>query len=322
MPQPCRIQMPCRSKARISASGTAAPPTSERMPRGSFQRPWLRESATAPRRRPGSGSSRWSARPATSVGGSCCIRSSRSSGCRCGPGKDQLDAHHHGAVRHAPAVGVEHRRHRQDHVGAAQAPEVAQAGDQRVQDGGAVRIHDALGPPGRARRVAHGHRVVLVVRRVLESRPGRRRPAALRSRRSSAGHRRAGERKHDHLLEPVQVGELPVQRQQHVVDRRGSGPARRPRSSRSRRARGAGSACASRRRRPECRSSTPGARGGSSTAWRRGRPSSAPAPAGPRPARGCGGSTRRSCAAAASCRAAGRRSRCRRTACRRARAGG
>ena len=30
--------MPWRAKARISDSGTAAPPTSERMPVGSFQR--------------------------------------------------------------------------------------------------------------------------------------------------------------------------------------------------------------------------------------------------------------------------------------------
>ena len=39
MPQPWTIQMPCFANARISASGTAAPPTSERMPFGSFQRP-------------------------------------------------------------------------------------------------------------------------------------------------------------------------------------------------------------------------------------------------------------------------------------------
>ena len=86
MPQPCTIQMPCRSKARISASGTAAPPTSERMPRGSFQRPWFGE--------PGScaASKAWIrliqivGTPSDSVGGSSCIRSSRSSGCRCGPG--------------------------------------------------------------------------------------------------------------------------------------------------------------------------------------------------------------------------------------------
>jgi hypothetical protein len=37
------IQMPWASKARISASGTAAPPTSERRPVGSFQRPALAE---------------------------------------------------------------------------------------------------------------------------------------------------------------------------------------------------------------------------------------------------------------------------------------
>ena len=39
MPQPCMIQMPCLSKARTSASGTAAPPTSEHMPAGRVTAP-------------------------------------------------------------------------------------------------------------------------------------------------------------------------------------------------------------------------------------------------------------------------------------------
>jgi hypothetical protein len=84
MPQPCWIQMPWPAKARMSASGTAAPPTIERIPAGRRQRPgssaWAR-------------SKRWMSpsqivgTPSDSVGGSSCIRSSRSSGCRCGPGK-------------------------------------------------------------------------------------------------------------------------------------------------------------------------------------------------------------------------------------------
>ena len=45
MPQPCSSHTPWRSKARISDSGTAAPPTSERMPAGSFQRPGCSASA-------------------------------------------------------------------------------------------------------------------------------------------------------------------------------------------------------------------------------------------------------------------------------------
>ena len=84
MPQPWPRVMPWRAKARISASGTAEPPTSERMPAGIFQRPgcvlcaaskaWIRLIQMV-------------GTPSDSVGGSSCIRSSRSSACRCGPGK-------------------------------------------------------------------------------------------------------------------------------------------------------------------------------------------------------------------------------------------
>ena len=87
MPQPCKSQMPCRSKARISASGTAAPPTKERMPAGSFQRPGLVVCAASkawirPIQMVGT--------PSDSVGGSAVIRSNKSSGCRCGPGNTSL----------------------------------------------------------------------------------------------------------------------------------------------------------------------------------------------------------------------------------------
>src|SRR5574337_1322668 len=41
MPQPWRIWMSYFANARISDSGTAEPPTSDFMPRGSVQRPWL-----------------------------------------------------------------------------------------------------------------------------------------------------------------------------------------------------------------------------------------------------------------------------------------
>ena len=131
--------------------------------------------------------------------------------------KNQLHAHHHGGVRDAPAVGVEHRRHRHQHVGALQAPEVGQAADQRVQDGRTVRVGHALGPAGGARRVAHRHRVVLVVRRVDEA-VGVRIGEQLLVVVEALGHRRAGEREHDDAFEAVQLGELPVQRQQDVVD--------------------------------------------------------------------------------------------------------
>ena len=131
--------------------------------------------------------------------------------------EDDLHAHHHRRIRDAPAVGVEHRRDRQQHVGAAQAPEVAAAAHQGVQDGRAVRIHHALAAPGGARRVAHGHRVALVVVDEGET-VG---VGSLQQRLvvvEALGHRRTREREHDHALETVPVGELPVQRQQHVVD--------------------------------------------------------------------------------------------------------
>ena len=111
--------------------------------------PVVRRPGPAPRRRSGSGSSRWWARPATGVGLQL-HQVQQVLGVHARPGEDQLHAHHHRAVGHAPAVGVEHRRHRQHRVRAAQAPEVAQAGHQRVQDGGAVRVGDALGPAGGA----------------------------------------------------------------------------------------------------------------------------------------------------------------------------
>ena len=87
IPQPWMIQIPWLAKVRMSASGTAAPPTIERIPAGKRQRPgssvcarskrWIRPSQIV-------------GTPSDNVGGSSCIRSSRSSGCRCGPGKTIL----------------------------------------------------------------------------------------------------------------------------------------------------------------------------------------------------------------------------------------
>ena len=90
MPQPCWIQMPCASKARIRLSGTAAPPTNERMPRGSFQRPAWGEPGFSEASEVWISDSQMVGTPSDSVGGSAVIRSSRSSGCRCGPGKTSL----------------------------------------------------------------------------------------------------------------------------------------------------------------------------------------------------------------------------------------
>ncbi len=267
MPQPCWIETPWRAKARISASGTAAPPTSERMPVGSFQRvgPFGQRALVGldqaqPDRRHAERHRRRLQRHQVEQVVGVQVR----------PGEHQLGAVHHRAVRDAPAVGVEHRRRRHHDVGVAHAPVVGGAGHQRVQHRRAVRIDHALGPPGGARRVAHRHRVVLVVRRRSRSRrigvgeqrlvvdevriaPGARRTGTRSPSRSGAAARTAG---------TAAAG---------CRRRSGSGLAHRRRSSRARRATAAGSACASRRRPPECRSSTPGGRGGSSSAWPRGR---------------------------------------------------
>ena len=86
-----------------------------------------------------------------------------------GAWEDQLHTHHHRAIGHAPAVGVEHRGDWQYDVGAAQAPKISQTGYQRMQDGGAVRIDHAFGPPCGARGVAHRYGVVFIMVGVTET---------------------------------------------------------------------------------------------------------------------------------------------------------
>jgi len=83
-----------------------------------------------------------------------------------------------------------------------------------MQDRRAVRIHHAFRRPVYA-RVAHRDRVVFVVRRV--------RKIVLRTQQRfvvlvPALHAAAAEGKDDDALEPVQRRELPVERQQDVID--------------------------------------------------------------------------------------------------------
>ena len=133
------------------------------------------------------------------------------------PGEDELDAHHHRAVGDAPAVGVEHGGDRQDDIAAFEAPEVTQATHQGVQDGGAVRIHHALGATRGARGVAHGHRIVFGVGGVLKALcVGAGEQLLVIGKRRGYGSTR--EREHDHPLKLVEVRKLLVQRQQDVVD--------------------------------------------------------------------------------------------------------
>ena len=76
--------------------------------------------------------------------------------------------HHHGGADHRrgqgepPAIGVEHRHHRHDHVARGEPHGVGLRRHHRVQHVGAVRIDHALGIAGGARRVAHAGRGIFV----------------------------------------------------------------------------------------------------------------------------------------------------------------
>ena len=63
---------------------------------------------------------------------------------------------------------MEHRDDRKDCVPCRYGQLIGQGRNQRVQHQRAVRVHDALGPAGRARGVAHHRRATLVERRPLE----------------------------------------------------------------------------------------------------------------------------------------------------------
>ena len=100
-----------------------------------------------------------------------------------GAGEDDLRPDHQARVGVAPRVGVEHRHDRQQRLrlGHVQPERRDERLAERVQDRRAVRVEDALRHPGRAARVAHRRRRVLVELRILVRRPGRRRRAAPRS---------------------------------------------------------------------------------------------------------------------------------------------
>ena len=93
---------------------------------------------------------------------------------------------------------------------------VGQVGDERMDDGRAVRIDDALGPPGRARGVAHRDRVIFLVRHVVEF--FRRRREQLLVIEHGCRHWLPGQRHDDDFLERHLGAELRQQRQQYVVD--------------------------------------------------------------------------------------------------------
>ena len=113
------------------------------------------------------------------------------------------------------------------------------AATERVQHQRAVRVHDALRPAGRARRVAHGRRAALVElgpldrlaagdQRLVVERPVR-------------GRAVVGD--DDHVLELACAAERLEHRQQRLVDDDRPVLRRRRRCRRARRDAGAGSAC-------------------------------------------------------------------------------
>ena len=100
----------------------------------------------------------------------CTSKSSSSvSGSRNGPGKTIFAPTIRQVYGIAPRVRVEHRHDRQERLllGHVQPERRRERLAERVQDGGAVRVEDALRHPGRAARVAHRRRVVLVELRIL-----------------------------------------------------------------------------------------------------------------------------------------------------------
>ena len=79
-----------------------------------------------------------------------------------GARQHQRGADHGRREGERPAIGVEHRHHRQADIARLQILGIRQRRHQRVQHVGAVRVDDALRVAGRARRVAHAGGGVLV----------------------------------------------------------------------------------------------------------------------------------------------------------------
>ena len=163
MPQPWTTVLPCRCrKPAIIARGAAEPPTSIECRLDRSQRSGsLSSMPRMPIQIVGT--------PAVIVTPCCSKSSSSDSGSRKGPGKTSFAPDHQAGVRVAPGVRVEHRHDREQRLllGHVQAERRRERLPERVQDGGAVRVEDALRHPGRAARVAHGRGGVLVQLRIL-----------------------------------------------------------------------------------------------------------------------------------------------------------
>ena len=159
IPHAWRTSRPCSLKPSIIDCGTAAPPTTIERRAERSQR---------------SGSASSAARIAIHTVGTPAVmrhplaleQVEDALGVEVGTGEDEAGAGEGRRVGQSPGVGVEHRHHREDRVAAGDPERVRERDAEAVQNGGAVRVGDALGPAGGARRVAHGGGLAL-----LELRP-------------------------------------------------------------------------------------------------------------------------------------------------------
>ena len=238
MPQPCSSQTPCLANARISDSGTAAPPTSERMPARQLPAPGLlgeralvgldqahpdRRHAQRQRRRlelhqveqvvrdAGAGRETPASTPIITA-----------------PyGTPQLLAWNIGVTGSSTSVAAQAPVVRRGSRPACAAPS---SGASRPRPWRARSCPTcSTSPPDRSRRA-----------RRTRSRRGRRRPAGLRSRCSSPVTAAPENGNTITFSNACSRGELPIQRQQDVVDDQEAVLRVARRSSRSRRATGAG----------------------------------------------------------------------------------
>ncbi len=164
MPQAWITRMPSASKRSSKLSGTADPPhgTARRLERSKDSRS---RTSSMPRSTVGT--------PAVTVTRRSWMSCSEVARRRLCPGVDLRCAHHGGAERQSPGVGVEHRDHGHDPIGLAEPEGVRHRLHEALQDERTMGIDDALRMPGGAGGVAHAGGVVLVERRPVHGVGGR-----------------------------------------------------------------------------------------------------------------------------------------------------
>ena len=133
-----------------------------------------------------------------------------------GSGEHQLRPGERAPVGQAPGIDVEHRHDRQQRVRVAQREPVGEGDEHRVQHGGSVRVHDALGLARGPRGVAKAAGILLGKRGLIESAARRADERLVVDAPGGRLARRVAD--DDDLLERRPGAELVEQRQEHVVD--------------------------------------------------------------------------------------------------------